>query len=311
MKKSDSISALGAALAKAQGEFTAAERDYTANVKTRKGSDYQFNYADLAAYLDVCREPLSKNGLAVIQEPVACGNKAKVTTLLVHSSGEWIEFEPLELEVAFKEPGEVATPQEIGSAITYARRYSQSAALNMASEQDDDGNSASGNHASTSKRGPKPSCPQCNSNDYVLEEREQPGHFFCWRNPQRGKHGCGHKWGPTTEVENEPPKPEAKANGKAKAVEKQHGMKTADQLPPKAEKPITLASLKEALKSIDPAADNATDRLNKADNYIYEVFKARKITADENRELLLIIADLQKEISGHKQLDKEAAQAAA
>lgn len=280
MKKSDSISALGAALAKAQGEFTAAERDYTANVKTRKGSDYQFNYADLAAYLDVCREPLSKNGLAVIQEPMACGNKAKVTTLLVHSSGEWIEFEPLELEVAFKEPGEVATPQEIGSAITYARRYSQSAALNMASEQDDDGNSASGNHASTSKREPKPSCPQCNSNDYVLEEREQPGHFFCWRNPQRGKHGCGHKWGPTTEVENEPPKPEAKANGKAKAVAQQHGMKTADELAKPSETYL------KAIKTLEGCIrDHSVDGVARVMNLGEERYAEGKLSDAEHKSL--------------------------
>ncbi len=300
MKKSESISALGAALAKAQGEFTAAERDYTASVKTRKGADYQFNYADLAAYLDVCREPLSKNGLAVIQEPVACGNRAKVTTLLVHSSGEWIEFEPLELEVAFKEPGEIATPQEIGSAITYARRYSQSAALNMASEQDDDGNSASGNRADTKKREPKPSCPECGKPDHVYEDRQKGG-FFCWKT----KGGCGHNWLPGGEQE--PPKPEApKANGKARAVAEQHGMKTADELP--AKKPPAVETFKAGLKTIDTAASNARDRLNNADDLIYKSFKMKLLTEAENDELVKMIAEIQKEIDGHKAMDRQAAE---
>lgn len=205
MQMSEQVDQLGAAMAAAQGEFTTAERDYTAKVTTKKGSDYSFNYADLAAYLDVCRGPLSKNGIAVFQEPVAEGRKARVTTLIVHKSGQWIKFDPLELEVAFKEQGETPTPQEMGSLITYARRYSQSAALNMASEADDDGNAASGNHSTTGKRA-KPPCPQCARADFVYEDRQKGG-FFCWK--QKG--GCGHNWLPVDEqppADDHPPKKE-------------------------------------------------------------------------------------------------------
>lgn len=194
MKTSESIDKLAEALAAAQGEFTAAERDYTAKVATKKGGEYSFNYADLAAYLDVCRGPLSRNGLAVVQEPIADGQKARVTTMLMHKSGQYILFDPLELQIAFKEAGETPTPQEMGSAITYARRYSQSAALNMASEQDDDGNHASGNAAQTGRREPLPACPKCGKQKSVIPGKAEYGAgLLCWKGSTK-EEGCGHKW---------------------------------------------------------------------------------------------------------------------
>lgn len=193
MRHSEQINELAAALAKAQGEFTAAERDYTAKVETRKGGSYSFNYADLAAYLDVCRKPLTENGLAVVQSPTALGNVVTVTTMLCHASGQFIESDPFPLTVAFKEPGEVATPQEIGSAVTYARRYALSAILGMASEADDDGNTASGNSATTSRapRATLPPCPKCGKNT-VMPSQFDEGGFYC----NKKKDGCGHKWHP-------------------------------------------------------------------------------------------------------------------
>src|SRR5271157_1754798 len=101
MQHSDQINELAAALAKAQGEITGALKD-SAN------PFFKSKYADLASCWDACREPLSRNGLAVVQSPEVNGDGLTVTTLLVHSTGQWIRNE---LRVLPKED----TPQGIGS----------------------------------------------------------------------------------------------------------------------------------------------------------------------------------------------------
>ena len=93
----------------------------------------RYTYADLADVLAEARPKLRSQGLALSQTPSA---EFGVTTTLFHESGQWIKFAPLKLT-----PGG-ATPQHVGSAITYARRYSALAVLGMATE-DDDGRAAS------------------------------------------------------------------------------------------------------------------------------------------------------------------------
>lgn len=122
------INELAAALSKAQGAMESAT----------KGVDNLFfksKYADLNEYIQTAKKPLSDNGLAVIQHVGNSETKAKVTTILTHSSGQWmsstIELAPTKQD-----------PQGMGSAITYARRYSYGAILGMGAE-DDDGNAAS------------------------------------------------------------------------------------------------------------------------------------------------------------------------
>lgn len=191
MKISDKgIGDLATALAKAQGEFTAAERDHMAKVTSKKGegSSYSYAYADLQAYLEVCRKPLADNGLSFIQNVGVDGQKATVSTLLIHASGQWLESDPLSLTASD------SLPQSIGSAITYARRYSLSAVLGMASEADDDANTAQGASADTGRRESNlPACPQCKTNKATIESKfDAPGTYVCFAK----KDGCGHKWQP-------------------------------------------------------------------------------------------------------------------
>lgn len=126
--RSASIAALVAALAKAQGEMEAAAK---ANINPH----FKSKYADLASVWDACRGPLSKNGLAVLQPVSADGASVTVTTILAHSSGEWIS-ESLTMTA------QQNTPQGVGSAITYGRRYGLSSMVGIAPD-DDDGNAAS------------------------------------------------------------------------------------------------------------------------------------------------------------------------
>ncbi len=142
MKHSEDITEISKAMVKAQGELS--------NIpKNAENSFFKSNYASLPDGLNILRPILAEAGLALIQWPGGNG-KLELHSLLVHTSGQWIEFDPamadLEKEVA-DEQGmlhiQKPTPQAIGSAITYLRRYAAFAILNVAGEEDDDGNAAS------------------------------------------------------------------------------------------------------------------------------------------------------------------------
>ncbi len=130
--QSEQISELATALAKAQGEMKAAAFN-------RVNPHFKNKYADLAAIWEAVRGPLSKHGLSVTQTEESYGNndsefRLHLTTTLLHSSGQWIKsMRPLPLGVR---------PQEYGSALTYARRYSLASIVGIAADEDDDANTA-------------------------------------------------------------------------------------------------------------------------------------------------------------------------
>ena len=130
MNKSETIGAIAKALA-----------DFQAEIKNPKQTAinpyYKSKYAPLAEILDDCRPILAKYGISIIQSNGGDGESITVTTLLLHSSGEWIESDPLPIKK------DKMTPQDAGGAITYGRRYQLSSMLGIASEDDDDGNNVS------------------------------------------------------------------------------------------------------------------------------------------------------------------------
>lgn len=127
MQTSESISEISKAVSQFQAEIS-----NPAN--TASNPFYKSKYAPLPDVLNLVRPILAKYGLSVIQNPYTNGDSVVITTRLMHSSGEWIETDSLNLKP------EKNTPQGIGGAITYGRRYSISAVLGIASEEDDDGN---------------------------------------------------------------------------------------------------------------------------------------------------------------------------
>jgi hypothetical protein len=132
MITSESIGKLAEALAKAQGAIEGAKKDST-------NPFYKNRYADLASVWDACRKSLSDNALSVIQTTdflLDSPDSVVVDTRLCHSSGEWIQGRLV------MKPTK-ASPQEVGSCLTYARRYALSAMVGIAPE-DDDGNAATG-----------------------------------------------------------------------------------------------------------------------------------------------------------------------
>jgi len=130
MKTSDSIHELAAALVKAQAAIGAVHKDKTGKIETKSGKGYEYNYADLASVIECVKKPLNDNGLAVIQCPGAATQGVIVTTMLLHTSGQWISEETF-IPVA------ALTPQAYGSAITYGKRYGLQSMALLPSEDDD------------------------------------------------------------------------------------------------------------------------------------------------------------------------------
>ena len=126
-ERSPDCGAIAAALAKAQGQMGHA-------AKNRTNPHLKSKYADLSAVIDAVRKPLSDNELAYVQ--VVETDKAAVIcfTELMHSSGQWMRGK-LVLH------GKDLSPQNAGSAITYARRYSLAALCGVASDEEDDAHS--------------------------------------------------------------------------------------------------------------------------------------------------------------------------
>lgn len=121
-----------AALSAAQGKFKPISKNKTN--PAFKG----YKYADLQAILDACKPALTEQGLFLTQRVESCGKSVKVETVVYNASGESLSSGILEIGfVSGKNPA-----QDMGSAITYARRYSLSTFLGVAADDDDDGNGA-------------------------------------------------------------------------------------------------------------------------------------------------------------------------
>src|SRR4051812_30606670 len=132
---SESVAALAAALAKAQGVLVNPEKTLTATVRSgRPGeSERSFRYAPLSSGLDIVRKTLGQHQIATIQTTTVdqTAGMIHLTTTLAHSSGEWIASDWPVCPIA-----ETATPQRMGAALTYARRYALFTLVGIAGEDD-------------------------------------------------------------------------------------------------------------------------------------------------------------------------------
>lgn len=134
----DGRSQLAVALIAAQSAFPAIKK-----TRTAKAGTYSYDYADLSDILRVVLPVLGKHGLALTQRYSVLDGLILLETMLLHTSGELLSS-----VLPISGPG--PTAQELGSLMTYMRRYSVTALLGIAAEDDDDG--ASGNHATPPPR---------------------------------------------------------------------------------------------------------------------------------------------------------------
>lgn len=136
-----SIANLAAALTKAQAEIEGAAKD-------RLNPHFKSKYADLSSVMEAIKPALAKHGLAFVQVSHDRDHAAAVETVIVHSSGETMNCGIVSVPVS------KGDAQGFGSALTYARRYSLSAAFGVAPE-DDDGNAAAAAKPNTPTQPPK------------------------------------------------------------------------------------------------------------------------------------------------------------
>ena len=126
----DSRGALASALALFQGTLLPLKPEHSADIPTKKGGRIQYKYAELADVLKHIRRGMSENGLAVTQCCLYKDDRLLVQTKILHISGEEeIGFFPVDAE------GDM---RALGSAVTYAKRYSLVAMLGVAISGEDD-----------------------------------------------------------------------------------------------------------------------------------------------------------------------------
>src|SRR5689334_6923256 len=133
MSHSEHIADLAKALSKAQAKMAGARKE-------ARNPHLHTRYADLASVWEACRGPLTENGLSVVQtlDDADCAeNQICVVTTLLHESGQWIRSRLRMVASRVSRQGEQVDPQVIGSAITYARRYSLAAIVGVSPEDDD------------------------------------------------------------------------------------------------------------------------------------------------------------------------------
>lgn len=130
MNKSESIAKIAPALLKAQRKMGAA-------TKGAANPYFKSKYADLGAVMEVVKDPLNDEGITILQPTYSKDGSHYVETILMHETGEFIASDALKLEL------NKTDMQQLGSAITYARRYTLQSLLSIPAE-DDDGEASMG-----------------------------------------------------------------------------------------------------------------------------------------------------------------------
>jgi hypothetical protein len=134
-RPSDTIGNISGALAKAQAELTNPEKSLVATIRSPfpREADRTFRYAPLSSGLDIVRKSLGRHEIATIQstEIDKEAGLLRLTTILAHSSGEWVSSEWPVCPMS-----DIASAQRMGAALTYARRYALFTLVGIAGEDD-------------------------------------------------------------------------------------------------------------------------------------------------------------------------------
>jgi len=172
-RSSDTIATIAAALAKAQVELTNPEKSLVATIRSPfpREAERTFRYAPLSSGLDIVRKSLGRHEIATIQstEIDKEAGLLRLTTILAHSSGEWVSSEWPVCQIS-----DIASAQRMGAALTYARRYALFTLVGIAGEDDLDApDLGAGPNPTTELAGPVDRSKQANGQP-AAEQAQKP-----------------------------------------------------------------------------------------------------------------------------------------
>jgi hypothetical protein len=127
----DTFGEITKALAALQAEMPVVPKGQKATVPTKSGGNYTYTYASLHDVTKVMYPLLAKHGLAFSCAPeVRADGTSVIEGMLLHTSGE---------SITSSLPMFGRTAQEIGSSLTYARRYLLGCLTGVVTDDDEDG----------------------------------------------------------------------------------------------------------------------------------------------------------------------------
>lgn len=187
MNKSDSIKELATALSKAQAELKPVPMNAVNPFLKNK-------YADLGSVIESAKPVISKHGLSVTQLITNDQGWIGVTTMLMHSSGEWIEST---MTLPMSEERGKSQAQVAGSMVTYIRRYAYGSILGLYTDSDDDGNGNGNGHKQQTQAQQQ---PQPRQEQPAQQPQQNPAEGYCQihncdmkRHEKDGKHWFSHR----------------------------------------------------------------------------------------------------------------------
>jgi ERF superfamily len=133
-RSSENVAAIATALAKAQTELSNPEKAMIGTIyNARSETPQSFRYASLSSGLDIIRKALGGQQIAIAQttDIDRANGTVNLTTLLLHTSGEWISSDWPVCQLS-----ETSAPRRMGAALTYARRYALFTMVGIAGEDD-------------------------------------------------------------------------------------------------------------------------------------------------------------------------------
>src|ERR1700687_2100089 len=132
-RSSENVAAIATALAKAQTELSNPEKAMIGTIyNARSETPQSFRYASLSSGLDIIRKALGGQQIAIAQttEIDRANGTVNLTTLLLHTSGEWISSDWPVCQLS-----ETSAPRRMGAALTYARRSALFTIVGVAGEE--------------------------------------------------------------------------------------------------------------------------------------------------------------------------------
>ena len=156
------------ALARAQANFDQVKKSGKANIPTKSGGNYSYNFAKLSDVLAATVPALNAEGIFFSQKPnySLSGNAPMVTIVstLSHKSGASISYESIPLFYNMNDA------KQAGSVMTYLRRYGACQLLGIEGDDDDDAHVATMNNSYNNYKSKQPvakQAPQSPRRDFL------------------------------------------------------------------------------------------------------------------------------------------------